>query len=288
MDYALVITATVLLAIDFSISKKYQSVVGTSPAVGLIFNMANGLLTAIIFWAIGGFKLTFSPFSAILASGMALCGLLYSLLGFRILKTGNMSLYSLFLMSGGMLVPYIYGLWRWDEEPGLWRILGVICILTAVALSNRAKSQVSAKLLSLCAAIFLLNGMVSILSKCHQIEKVYPTVESAGFVMYSGIARAIFSAAALPFFKREKTAEGGKFWSFSLLLAAGSAVIGGVSYLFQLIGAETLPATVLYPIVTGGSILFSTFAGKLFFKEKISTTQWISVGLCFVGTCLFL
>ncbi len=288
MDYALVIAATVLLAGDFAISKKYQSAVGTSPAVGLAFNMINGLLTAVVFWAIGGFKLSFSPFSAILASAMALCALLYSLLGFRILKTGNMSLYSLFLMSGGMLVPYIYGLWRWDEEPGLLRILGVVCILTAVVLSNRSKSRVSVKLLLLCVSIFLLNGMVSVLSKCHQIETGYPTVESAGFVMYSGIARAIFSAAALPFFKREKTAEGGKFWSFSLLLAAGSAAIGGVSYLFQLIGAETLPATVLYPIVTGGSILFSTFAGKLFFKEKISAFQWTSVGLCFVGTCLFL
>ena len=30
---------------------------------------------------------------------------------------------------------------------------------------------------------------------------------------------------------------------------AASALIGGMSYLFQLVGAKNLPATVLYPII---------------------------------------
>ncbi|MBQ4559467.1 MAG: EamA family transporter [Tyzzerella sp.] len=67
-----------------------------------------------------------------------------------------------------------------------------------------------------------------------------------------------------------------------------SAVVSGVSYMLQLIGAVNLPATVLYPIVSGGSIIFSTIAGMICFKERPNLYQKIGVVLCFVGTCLFL
>ena len=62
----------------------------------------------------------------------------------------------------------------------------------------------------------------------------------------------------------------------------------GISYLLQLTGAAELPATVLYPMVTGGSIIFSALSGRVFFKEKLSVYQLVSIGLCFVGTLLFL
>ena len=40
--------------------------------------------------------------------------------------------------------------------------------------------------------------------------------------------------------------------------------------------------------VTGGSIIFSTLSGIVFFKEKVSVYQIISIVLCFAGTFLFL
>jgi len=45
---------------------------------------------------------------------------------------------------------------------------------------------------------------------------------------------------------------------------------------------------VLYPMVTGGSIVFSALCGTIFYKEKITRTQWICIGLCVLGTLLFL
>lgn len=74
----------------------------------------------------------------------------------------------------------------------------------------------------------------------------------------------------------------------TLLLIAASALIGGLSYMLQLIGAKDLPATVLYPLVTGGSIIFSALAEKVFFKGKLTKYQLISIALCFIGTCFFL
>ncbi len=286
MNYILVIIATVLLAFDFSFAKMYQMSQGTAFSEGLKFNAAIGLFSAAIFFILSGFNTDFSLYSMLLALGMSACCMLYSIIGLVILKLSNISVYTVFLMCGGMLLPYIFGICFLDEKPTLLRIVGIIIMLVAVFLSNRTKFEFNPTLLLLCLLIFVLNGMVSIISKCHQITTSFETVDSTTFVMYSGICKFILSSIALIFCKKEK----GLYFSSKkvILIMVASALIGGVSYMLQLIGATQLPASVLYPICTGGSILFSSLAGVILFKEKLSTYQTASVILCIIGTLLFL
>lgn len=286
MNYILVIIATVLLAFDFALQKRYQTFEGTDLIAGLKFNAINGLLTAVIFFAISDFTIEFSLFSVILAFVMALFGMSYIIISFKILKTSGMAIYSIFLLSGGMLLPYFYGVLFLEEDLSPQRIIGVIISLIAVIFSNKTKYNIKATVLPLCIAVFILNGFVSIISKVHQINDTFYPVSSTVFVMYSGIAKFLFSSVALLFCKKKKRASFSS--KLTPLILSGSALIGGVSYMLQLIGAKELPATVLYPIVTGGSIVFSALSGKIFFKEKLSSYQLISIALCFVGTLLFL
>ena len=76
-----------------------------------------------------------------------------------------------------------------------------------------------------------------------------------------------------------------KFLIFLIFLGA---VANGISYMLQLIGAVDLPATVLYPFMTGGTVVFTSLAGVLFFKDKLSKKLVASIPLCFIGTLLFL
>ena len=128
-SYLLIIGATVLLALDFALSKKYQGKVGTSAKAGLFFNCANGLLTAIVFFCIGGFKLSFSLYSLIMAALMSAFAMCYSIIGFKVLKMGSMSLYTVFLMTGGMILPYIYGTIFLNEKFSVLRLIGLLLIL---------------------------------------------------------------------------------------------------------------------------------------------------------------
>lgn len=287
MDYFFILGATVLLAVDFALSKLYQKKSGVAITAGLSFNAVNGLFTAVVFFALGGFRFTFSPFSITLAFAMALFALTYSLIGFRILRSGNMAIYTLFLMTGGMTLPYVFGLLFLDEPLKLLRLAGLAVIIAAVVFSNSGTKKPTPTQLTLCVAVFLLNGMVSIISKAHQVDTLHAPVSSTEFVMLSGIAKFIMSSIALVCIKGKTTDKLPKP-ACILPLALFSAVVGGVSYMLQLIGAQNLPATVLYPCITGGSIIFSAFAGKLFFKEKITKPQWISICLCFAGTCMFI
>lgn len=286
-SYLLVLAATVLLAFEFALSKKYQTMEGAGMAAGLRFNLLTGLFTTVIFFCIAGFKAEFSVFSVTLAALAALCGTAYNVISFRILKAGGMALYSLFLMLGGMLLPYVYGVLFLDETISVLRVIGLVCIVVAVFCSGKTKVRVPAWVYVCCVVVFVLNGCVSILSKLHQIETVQPTISTAAFVMYGGMGRALFCGASLLAVGKKAEKPASPLWKL-LAVAAGAAAISGLSYLLQLTGARELPATVLYPMVTGGSIIFSALSGLVFFKEQLSKWQIISIALCFVGTLLFL
>ena len=288
-DYILVIVATMLLAVEFSLQKLYQKQCGTSPRAGLTFNTISGLVSAVIFLAISGFRIEASTYAVIMALCMCLCAVGYTLLGFRVLKAGNMAFYTMFLMTGGMIVPYVWGLAFLDEPFRILRLIGLVVIVAAIVLSNVGAKRSNGKILLLCCIIFFLNGGCSVSSKLCQTENPYGIVSPTVFVFLTGVLRFVLCGTALLFTTKTKAAEATPVnIKKVLLIIVGTAIISGTSYALQLIGAANLPATVLYPIVSGGSIIFSTLAGMLLFHEKPNLYQAIGVGLCFAGTCLFL
>lgn len=282
-------SAALLLAMDFTMNKIYQKLRGTSPKVSLFFNSVLGLATAIIFFAVNNFKLSFSPYSAFLAMLMSAFVMTYNIIGFRILKQRSVAIYSLFLMTGGMVLPYIWGLVLLNESFSAVRTIGLIVIIGGVFLSNFIGEKINLKQICMCLAVFVLNGLVCIISKMHQIEINYQCVSAIEFIILGGIFK-FFIAGFL--FLTLKNSEGQRSeknnFSKSLIVIILSAVIGGTSYSLQLYGAKSLPATVLYPFITGGSIVFSTLTGALLFKEKLSRKLIISVVLCLVGTIMFI
>ena len=293
INYLWILIATVLLAFEFVIQKLYQSKLGTSPKAGFFYNAAYGLFTAIVFFAVGGFKFTFTPFSAIMAFLMTAFAVAYSIIGFKILKSGGVSIYTMFLMTGGMMIPYVYGIAFLSEGVNVFRIIGLAVIVSAVVISSGGIKKTSWKLIAMCSAVFVLNGLVGIVSKQHQVEMAadrFETIDTITFVMFTGIAK--FVICTIAFFCSSNSEGGfvldGKAIKRAVPLTILVAAVGGASYFLQLVGASNLPASVLFPCITGGSIIFSSLAGLAFFKEKPTKAQWLAVAMCFAGTCLFL
>lgn len=290
-DYAMIIMAVVLLVVDFTLQKLYQKKMGVGLKSGLLFNFFVGIITAVIFLFINGFKITFSPYSAVMACMMSTLLVSYVIIGFRIMKAGNMAYYTLALMAGGMLVPYVFGLLFLNEDFSVLRLAGVVLVLFAVIASNSGGGKSNLKNTIMCAAVFVLNGFVSVVSKLQQTDIGYTAVSATEFVFYTGIVRALLCGIVLCVIKfREKKTESSEntFKIGILPITIGSALVSGVSYMLQLLCASNLPATILYPFVTGGTIILSALAGVIFFKDKLSKKTVISIAVCFIGTCLFL
>lgn len=282
----LLIIADLLLAFNFAVNKLYQSKAGTSVKAGFAFNAISALFTTIIFFAVNGFKCEMTSYSLLMGGLKNILCILYIIVGFRILKEQGMSIYTLFLMSGGMIVPYVWGLAFLDEEISILRILGLFFVVGGVVVSNFTGEKIKAKNLILCIIVFLLNGGVSVISKLHSIESTYQTVSVNEFIILGGIISFVVSGIGYLVAKPEAKKDVSK--GSLVAIVALSALVSGMSYMIQLIGAQSLPATVLYPFITGGSMIFSAFVGRLFFKEKLTKNIVVSIILCFAGTLLFL
>lgn len=287
-SYTLIIVSVFLLAADFAVQKLYQRHVGADLVSALIFNTLTGLLSAILFFAVNGFRVSVTPFSLLMGFCASLFCVSYSLISFRILEMGNMALYTLSLMAGGMMVPYVFGLLFLNEPPVLLRFIGLFIILFSVILSNFSLKNSRPLLIVLCLSVFFLNGFVSVSSKL-QSSGLYPAVSSSDFIVISGFWAFLLSGAALIVFRKKADRKPSSPLNLTALgLIFLHIALSKVSYLFQLIGAETLPASVLYPFITGGSVVLSALFGILFFKERVSKKVVISTVLCLIGTLLFL
>ncbi len=288
MDLLFLMISAVLLAGDFLIAGLYQRREGNSPEKVFRFNFFIGLFSVIIFFFINGCRLEFTAFSGILALVMISLAILYTLLGFKILAAGGIAYYTFFLMTGGMVVPYIWGLLFLDEAFSWLRLIGLLLIVGSAFLIYAGPQKLSPKMIGLCAAIFLLNGFVSVISKEHQISD--QAVSSAAYVILTAMVKVLLCGGILIYyhFKKKEKTERAPISGLSILLLAASALLSGLSYMLQLNCAANLPATIVYPIVTGGGIVFTVAAGWIFLKEKPTKQLLLGVMLCFIGTCLFI
>ena len=291
MHYLLILGADALLALCFVFQKKYQSIAGTSARATLTFNAFAGLATLVIFSVLtlcGVYELQFSVFSAImavLATGICLS---YMVIGFKLLRAGNMPLYTMFLMTGGMLVPYLFGLAFLDEAFSLFRLLGIVLIVAAVIISNTGAIKPTRSQILMCVAVFILNGFMSVTSKVHQINTAYNPVNSESFIFIMAIAKILLCfPVAVMLTKKASEKFGSCVTRSTVILFTLTAAADSASYYLQLIGAKSIPAGVLYPLVTAGSIIFSAIAGMLVFRERPSKNQWIAMAVCLAGTCMF-
>lgn len=138
-------------------------------------------------------------------------------------------------------------------------------------------------------SVFIINGCVSIISKLHQSQTAFSTVNTSEFIILGGIFKFLLAGVLFIVFKRKEKL---KFSDIHLkkasVIIVFSAFISGISSLFQLLGATNLPATVLYPFITGGTIIFSALFDIFLFKEKLSRKLIFGIIFCFAGSLMFL
>lgn len=292
-NYIMLLIADLLLAVNFAINKIYQRRAGTSFRVGFVFSALSGIFTSAVFWIYNGFNFVVTPFSVLIAVLASAFGISNLIMGFRIMKWHSVSLYTLFLMTGGMTVPYVFGLVFLNESFSVLRLIGLIVIFFGIFLSGVGKEKIDKKTAALCAIVFLLNGCTSVVLKLHGINTEL-AVEPQEYVVLSGLVCFMVNLVLIATVRdnAEKTVTEEKIPAPAALLYGIlpllSAIASGASSVLQLEGAKTVDASVLYPLITGGSIIFTTLTGWLVFKEKLSRNMWIGILCTFVGTLLFL
>ena len=298
MIYSLL--AGIVLSFQFSVTKLYQARRGTSMRSSLSYTAICGLLTALLFWCISGLRIEFAVYSFLMALCMSACSTAYMLMGFRLMSMGAMAVYTLFLMIGTMIVPFLYGVLWLGERATILRWIGMVIITIALALQciqsgAGSKKDRSALFSVLCILVFLCNGVVGVLTKQHQIETRYQTVNAIAFVSLANLTSSILSFIALVGLKihslntvkQNETQKRSIMRYQDLILMIAYAGFNGLSYWLLLLANSTAPASGLFPVLTGSSVVLSAVAAWLAFGEKPTRQFVFTLLLVAIGTILF-
>lgn len=298
-DYAVIILAAVFFTAQFAFTKLFEKNMEQNTLTTLIMMTVTGIIGAVIFLFAGGFRVEFSPISAIWAAVFALVMIPYYMIGIKVLSIGSLAIYSMFMMLGGMLVPFFYGVIFLRETPSTAQICGTlilsVCVIMQAIQQNGdgdSKGKKSRRILffALCLIIFFLNGMTGVIAKAHEISA--GAVDEKSFtVTYCtliAVVSLVMLAAALirsgkGSFRSVKKAMTPKL--LVIMAMIGAAAYGG--NFLQLVAANRVPASVQFPLISGGVIVLSAIVSAAIFREKISKKEWISVMGAFISTFLF-
>ena len=206
------------------------------------------------------------------------------------------------MMLGGMLVPFFYGVWCLKEPVSPAQGIGTVLLTGFIILQAISQSDSNAKngqkqsaktkfvFFALCLAIFFLNGLTGVIAKAHQIST--QAVDEVSFTVISCALTTIFSLIILAFTllrEHQKThiqvIETLKIKPLWIMILIGATAYTG--NFLHLLAANDVPASVQFPLVSGGVIVLSALVSAFLFKEKLSKKEWLSIAGAFASTVLF-
>lgn len=277
MYYLMLTTAAVLFSSQFLFNQKFEKECGSSLSSAMLFTLYASLGRFIILFILNGFKMSFSGFSLLLAALSACNGILYTVASVKSFETVNLSAYSVFAMLGGMLLPALYGIIFNSESITAIKIVCYIFIAAATVVTIDFNRKSGKKIYYI--SVFMLNGLAGVISVIHQSANA--AVDSFSFLMLGSIVSVLISA--LFFIKAPKKAL--DISKTGLAYSLGYTAFCSIGNLFVLISLKHIPASVQYPVITGGTMVISLIISALR-KEKIEKKNIAAVFAAFVSTVL--
>ena len=300
--YLFIILAVVCFAAQFAFTKLYEEAVGQTATASLVMLVGTSLVGAVTFFVAGGARVCLSPISLIWAAVFAVIMIPYYMIGIKILSLGSLAIYSMFMMLGGMLVPFGYGVLFLHEQISPAKAVGTALLVIFIVLQALWQKESTGQktggkgtrylFFALCLVIFFINGMTGVVAKAHAISA--GAVDEKSFTVLYCTLTSLLSLMLLLMSCLKKSDRNEKGFRIKralrgkpclIMVLLGAAAYGG--NFLQLLAADTVPASVQFPLVSGGVIVLSALVSVIFFKERLSQKEWISVAGAFLSTFLF-
>ena len=184
----------------------------------------------------------------------------------------------------GLLVPLALSFLLFHEKPGLLQMLGLVIVIISVwffSQSQKADRETADFSLGLLLAVLFTNGMSDSMAKIYSIYGTRNEEPVYFFILF-------FLASLITLFLLvRETKKGGKKLSFRDLLAG---ILVGIPNYFSaallLKALNGIPAFIVYPVFSSGTILIVTFVSSLFFHEKLTRRQAAGVILVLIAIVL--
>ncbi len=277
MYYLIVLISVLMFGGCFALNDLYRDLRSSSIASSMESAFIGSVASLVVLLIYSGFSFEATPFTLLIAALSAVAGLGFTFCSFKALDITNLSLYSLFSMLGGMMLPFLQGIVFYGEKITIGKIVCVIfvCISLCLTISRGKKKKGTIYYFG----IFLLNGLAGVLSKIFTSAN-YSKTSAEWFSIWCAFFAALISGIVWLFVRRKETTPKYTFKAFSIAAANGS--INRIANLMLVVSLLHLDASIQYPMVTGGVIIVSAVI-SLFSKRKPTIKELLSVLMAFVG-----
>ncbi len=270
MEYLLLALVTVGMTMQ-SVSKKAYN----EKAAGGVFAFSAGsvVLTMLFFVATSGGELHFTADVIWYAVAFAVANSLGVAGSMLAILTGPLSLSSL-VVSYSLIISTVYGLTVLGEPIKATLLIGILLLLVSLFFINMEKKgeekKITLKWVLFALIAFVGNGFCSVVQKEQQIK--FDGLYKNEFMIIALLISAV-ALFILAFATEKKTVLPGiknGFWYYTICGIAN----GLVNYLV-LVLANTMPASVMFPVISAGGVVLAAIVSVFFYKEKLSAWQWI-------------
>lgn len=291
--YTLILISVTMFGGGFALQDLYRKKRGSGLRISMESACIGSLAGLAVLLIVNGFAFEATWFTLLMACLSALNGIAFTFCSFKALDHINLSLFSLFAMLGGMVLPFLQGWLFYNEELTLAK--GVCVLFVCAALFCTVKRSEQKRGAPFYVGVFVLNGMAGVFSKVFT-ESELPKASAAGYSVWIATMTALLSGTAwLVLFLTEKQRSPQKVEAVwreqrnTRLCSYGVGALHGavnkVANFLLVIALMHVDASVQYPMVTGGTIVVSTviscFGGKKPDKREI-----LGVGLALIGVLL--
>ena len=265
--------------------KEYSRLYGNSRAGFFFFNMMYSMAVVFLIPIIFG---KIAPQSKITIVVSILFGGVFVLTIFSFTQAvmhGPLS-FSTLAQCLGILFPTLAGVLFWDEKLSMINGMGFILllvmfvILVSGACEERTESQLSGRWLFFSFLSFVGNGTLMVLIKLHQ--EALPGLEQKEFLFLAFGSAAIVSAIAM-FIRLLLSNESikellNRKFALVVLIVGLTTVLANN---FSLDIADTVPASLQFPLINGGLFMMNTIAATAVYKETLTkrSVTGLAVGL---------
>lgn len=269
MGYLFVVLGKALHQAEGMLTRRYSKKYGES---GFFFNGVICLFAMVFFFLTdpGGLAFPGELFAYGALNMFAIAAGFYGM--YRALRLGSFMLTTMISGFSGVLV-LLYALLYLKEPANAYRYAAILLSVLSVAIVNLGKKDTKKTAFSLKWLLWTLvclvsNGMIGILNRQQQIAFHAQCDNEFMILSFGGAALLLILLALLR--ERDKL-RSAVSWGFFYGAAIGS--VNGGGNLCNLLSYRYLPITVVSPVGTGLSLVFSFLISVFIYKEKFTKYQ---------------
>lgn len=280
--YFMLLGAAALFSIQFLFQQRFERAYGTDLKSALVFSVGTGFGMGLIALLIAIFTegMSITLFSTIVGFVHGLASFLFMYCSLKALQYANLSVFAVFSMLGGMLLPFFYGilLAPVKEPVTVGKIICCALITIAVICTVTGDKKSDKRAYFYYIAVFVTNGMTSV---CASVHQNYPSVnvDSYSYTAIASFWLMILGFIFLPFAKGEKRG----LPLNSVLHMTGFSLCSGIGNIILMIALLVLDASVQFPYSTGAAVVFSAII-TLIMGVKMKKNEILAVVIAFFAT----